>query len=371
MEILALLVHHLEQFGQRRRNAGGEFLAGHRSVFAARRTMARDRLSVNQNASANQRIVQHGGGEQSGVVDRKDFRYRCMADGDASGKQPLPRRRDALQPHARIATRHRKDTIVEGQIFKRRRERKKRRVAGPRAGQHGHRDHVVVEGQGTDGSAEIADGIVLGPAGRIGIPGEDPVVAHDVAVDAADAARRDPFGKVLDRLQRRPGAAVLLVGKCPAGKRGVAGTHQDHVSGSFAHNARGEAVIRAQALPHHRRRQDLEIRGRQEQAIAVAGIENLAGGHFDHLNAGGGGGRIAAHHRVEALFEIGCRSRWSQRQQRCQPRNGVAWHRDQGAGCRKAWNRPSIQINPSKAATMAEPTSGNAMTARTSSSQAK
>jgi hypothetical protein len=100
-------------------------------------------------------------------------------------------------------------------------------------------DLVVVDGEGGDGCTVSPDRVVDGPVAGIGFPGEERVVADDVAGDFLDAFGGDLVGELGDIAKGIGwGRGWLLlplcgrqVGKSAAGEVGVAAADEGKVAG--------------------------------------------------------------------------------------------------------------------------------------------
>src|SRR5207302_773841 len=81
---------------------------------------------------------------------------------------------------------------------------------------------VVGEGEGGDGRSVIVLRIDESPARGVRLPDIPRIVAHYVAIDAADAARDDLVGKLLDCRERVAGDRADAVGNGAGGGMSIA-----------------------------------------------------------------------------------------------------------------------------------------------------
>src|SRR5581483_11522523 len=92
------------------------------------------------------------------------------------------------------------DAVVHLVIRGERRDVDKGAFPGAVAGKHLDEDHVVVDGQGGNGSAVGPYQVVLAPAFAVALEGEVGVVGHHVTVDVLEPFLHQAVGKSLEHL---------------------------------------------------------------------------------------------------------------------------------------------------------------------------
>ena len=146
-------------------------------------------------------------------------------------------------------------------------------------------DNIVVKRERGDGRAVTPDEIVPAPADAVGLPGEERVVADDVAVDGANAPRGQLVterGEVGERVAWRErmvgGFAAIAIGVVARAHRRVTGAEQDEVAVECAVGVDGAGGD--------------EARGPGERVDGQQG------------RGGGGGEQFGIRCRGEALFVV-------------------------------------------------------------------
>src|SRR5262249_42697896 len=105
------------------------------------------------------------------IVDRERFADGRMAQADAAPHQQLARSGLARDPDLRFgAARHSNNAIVDGIVFQRRIERQFGRLPRPATRTDEKRERILIYSKRAYRRAELANGVVLGPTGRVRNP---------------------------------------------------------------------------------------------------------------------------------------------------------------------------------------------------------